>query len=109
MRSALFVAAAALLAAVLALAAALLARTQGQDINIWLTMGTAALIGTFLAFLFIGKVEPEPEAEGFAIVRTEEKTEVVAQPRDAGPEGRPSEESHEAGAEGAPPERPGSD
>ncbi len=86
-RPALFVAVTALLAACLAVAGAFLARSQGETVNVWLSLGTGLVIGTFLAFLIMGSRlakdddDEDPPTEGFAVVSKAE-TEVQMRPRD---------------------------
>ncbi len=105
-RPALFVAVTALLAAFLGGAGALLARSQDQDVNVWLSMGTALVIGTFLAFLILGPragKDEAPEAEGFAVVAREEVKPVMVPRDEATP--RPADET--AGPESPSTSRPG--
>ncbi len=78
-RAAWFVAVTGGLAALIALIAGLVASWQGVDINLWLTVATALVVGLFASFLWIGRGEDddEPAVEGFDVVSHKESSVTV--------------------------------
>lgn len=85
-RAAVFVAVTGASAALLALVAALVASERGADVNIWLTMATALVVGLFLAFLWLGPRGKRPEqAEGFEVVSRKKSKEGIRHERERRP------------------------
>ncbi len=104
-RPALFVAVTALLAALLAAIGVLIARAQDADVNLWLSMGTALVVGTFVAFLILGPkagndADEQPAAEGFAVVEQKETRPQIT-PRAEGGQAPPTGADPKTGPDGA--------
>lgn len=79
MQAARFVAVTAALSAAVGFAGAWIAQAQGVDVNLWLSAGTAIVVGLFLALWWAAPKEHEPESEGFEIVATQEAEAVLTE------------------------------